>query len=68
MEVKACPICGRPFSAIDVVLSEHDASFQCRHCWNRTQATGKASHGFGGERKPRILAARAATKTHRRKP
>ena len=67
MEIKACPTCGRPFSAVDIVLSEHDTGFQCRHCWNRMQATGVASRAFGAARKPRIVGARAAMKTHRRK-
>lgn len=68
MNMQACPICGRPYSAIDVVLSEHDTGFQCRHCWNRAQATGPVRRASVAEHKPRILASRATTKTHRRKP
>lgn len=68
MEIKACPICGRPFSAVDIVLSEHDTSFQCRHCWNRAQATGPVSRGTGSNRKPRVVDARATVKIHRRTP
>ena len=37
---KECPICGRPFSFLDIVLSEHDVRYQCHHCWNRVNATG----------------------------
>jgi transposase-like protein len=37
---KECPICGRPLSMLDIILSEHDARFQCHHCWNRVNATG----------------------------
>lgn len=40
---KECPICGRPFSILDVVLMERDAGFQCHHCWNRIHATGPAT-------------------------
>ncbi len=68
MEIKACPICGRPFSTVDMVLSEHDAGFQCRHCWNRMQATGPASRRTSSDHKPRVVDARAAVKTHRRTP
>ncbi len=68
MDVKACPICGRPYSTTEIVLSEHDASFQCRHCWNRVQATGAVSRGFSAGKKPRVMFARAAVKTHRRTP
>ncbi|MCL5287608.1 MAG: hypothetical protein M1453_06395 [Acidobacteria bacterium] len=68
MDVKACPICGRPFSAVDIVLSEHDAGFQCRNCWNRMQATGDGGRAFGAMRKPRILGARVTAKAQRRKP
>ena len=67
MDIKACPTCGRPFTAVDIVLSEHDASFQCRHCWNRMQATGDAGRAFGAARKPRIEAARVSARTSRRK-
>lgn len=37
---KECPICGRPFSVLDVVLLESDVGFQCHNCWNRVHATG----------------------------
>lgn len=67
MDIKACPTCGRPFSAVDIVLSEHDASFQCRHCWNRMQATGDGGRAFSAMRKPRMVGARATVRTHRRK-
>ena len=68
MEIKACPICGRPFSSVDIVLSEHDAGFQCRHCWNRTQATGAAGRTMSQGKKPRVIDARVAVKIHRRTP
>jgi len=59
---QACPICGRPFSAVDAILSEHDVGFQCRHCWNRVQATGGAPRPV--EKKLRIVAPRVRAKTH----
>lgn len=68
MELKTCPICGRPFSPIDIVLSEHDASFQCRHCWNRMQATGPVNRRAATQQKPRVINGRVAVKTHRRTP
>ena len=67
MDIKACPICGRPFTAVDIVLSEHDASFQCRNCWNRMQATGDAGRAFGAARMPRVAKPRVTVKTSRRK-
>ena len=33
-----CPVCGRPFSTLEQLLAERDASYQCRHCWNRVGA------------------------------
>jgi DNA-directed RNA polymerase subunit RPC12/RpoP len=38
-----CPMCGRPLSELESVLAERDAGYQCRHCWNRIQATGPVS-------------------------
>lgn len=35
-----CSICGRPLSHLDTIVAEHDPAYQCRHCWNRIQATG----------------------------
>lgn len=64
MMIKTCSICGRPFSPVDIVLSEHDAGFQCRHCWNRAQATGDASRPAA--KKPRVLPARTRAKSHGR--
>ena len=68
MDIKACPICGRPFSSVDIVLSEHDTGFQCRHCWNRAQATGPVNRRMTVVRKPRVIDARASVKSHRRTP
>jgi len=65
-----CPICGRPFSMVDLVLSEHDVSYQCRHCWNRVRGTGAGMPPWqtGRQKKPRILATRRPGKAPRRKP
>lgn len=30
-----CPVCGRPFTAVDMVVFEHEENYQCRYCWNR---------------------------------
>ena len=35
-----CPICGRPLNLMETIVAEHDPAYQCRHCWNRIQATG----------------------------
>lgn len=42
---KECPICGRPFSALDIVLLESEVGFQCHNCWNRVHATGPVRRG-----------------------
>jgi hypothetical protein len=66
---KECPICGRPFSALDVVLLESEVGFQCHHCWNRVHATGPVRPPAGtglGSRKP-VGATRSRTAPSRRK-
>ncbi len=52
-----CPICGRPFSTLDLVLAEHDVTYQCHHCWNRVQATGAGAipSAVHKQKKPRIV-------------
>jgi len=35
-----CPVCGRPFTALDMVMFEHEENYQCRHCWNRVGRRG----------------------------
>jgi predicted sulfurtransferase len=67
MEIKVCPTCGHPFSAVDIVLSEHDAGFQCHHCWNRMQATGPANRTFNTAKKPRIFTAQKSAMKHERR-
>jgi predicted SprT family Zn-dependent metalloprotease len=36
-----CPVCGRPFTALDLVMFEHEENYQCRHCWNRLSGSGR---------------------------
>ncbi len=51
-----CPICGRPLSVLDQVLSEHDPGYQCHHCWNRIQATGAGVPArISSTKNPRIV-------------
>ncbi|HEY7617607.1 MAG TPA: hypothetical protein VH744_12445 [Terriglobales bacterium] len=33
-----CPVCGRPFTAVDMVVFEHEENYQCRYCWNRLRS------------------------------
>lgn len=40
-----CPVCGRPFTAVDMVLFEHEENYQCRYCWNRLRS-GTAESPF----------------------
>ncbi len=65
-----CPICGRPFSPVDVVLSELNANYQCHHCWNRIHATGAGTSPFRfeGQKRPRIVSTHRKTKTREKKP
>jgi len=70
---KHCPICGRPFSVIDLVLSEHDVGYQCRHCWNRVQPTGVGMPPRPKRQKERRIViqhpgTRRAAKTRGKKP
>lgn len=38
-----CPVCGRPFTAVDMVVFEHEENYQCRYCWNRLRSAGAES-------------------------
>jgi hypothetical protein len=68
-----CPICGRALSNVEIVVSEHDMSYQCHHCWNRIrlaeqkptreELVGAAS----GARGSKQHVARRSTQGHGRK-
>jgi hypothetical protein len=64
-----CPICGNPFSAVDMVLAELDAGFQCHHCWNRIHATGATTPPFRapGRKGLGIVSTHSETKTRDKK-
>jgi hypothetical protein len=68
-----CPICGRALSDVEIVVSEHDMSFQCHHCWNRIRlAEHEPSHGelvgtTRGDHGSKQHAARRSTHGHGRK-
>jgi hypothetical protein len=36
-------------SALDSLLAEHDATYQCRHCWNRVHANGKSKRASSAD-------------------
>ena len=56
---RECPICGRPFSMLDIVLAESEVTFQCPHCWSRANATGPAALEMtAATRRPPLLARR----------
>ena len=57
LQKRECPICGRAFTTLDVVLAETDVRFQCPHCWNRVNATGPVTKPAFGTRPP-VLARR----------
>jgi len=59
--MQCCPICGHPFSALDMVLGDCDIRYQCHHCWSRVRATGPVSSAFASakESKVRLLPPRA---------
>lgn len=65
---KECPICGRAFSVLDLVLLEHDAGFQCHHCWNRVRATGPVTPPSKSQPKRTRIVARRARGHQRRNP
>ncbi len=63
--VTHCPICGKPLSELEIVVSEHDLSYQCHNCWNRIRVgkqeqpdrefaeVGSSGHPHGdGSRRP----------------
>lgn len=62
-----CPICGKAFTPLDVVLSGHDAKYQCRHCWNRIQATGPVTRIPGGRKMEHAPAGPEPRRSHHRK-
>jgi len=66
---KECPICGRPFSVLDVVLLESDVGFQCHNCWNRVHATGPARplEGVGRATSKTALSVRRSDRPRRKK-
>ena len=55
-----CPICGRPLSPVETVLAEHDAGYQCRHCWNTMHAAApvKARAAARHQKKSHVAVAR----------
>lgn len=41
-----CPICGKALTELEIVVSEHDMSYQCHNCWNRIRiAENRPSRG-----------------------
>ena len=64
------PLCGHPFSPVDVVLSDLHTGYQCHHCWNRIHATGAGTTPFRirSEKKPRVLRTRHKAETREKKP
>lgn len=62
-----CPICGRAFSALDMILAENDVRFQCPHCWNRVRATGPVGAPGEPAKRTKVLPRRRSTLTARRK-
>jgi DNA-directed RNA polymerase subunit RPC12/RpoP len=63
---KECPICGRPFSVLDLVLLDTGTGFQCRHCWSRVRATGPVSSPAGRQR-PQVVRAAHSGRARRKK-
>lgn len=41
-----CPVCGRPFTALDLVMFEHEENYQCRYCWNQVRKSGTSESPF----------------------
>ena len=65
---KECPICGKPFSIMDIVLAESTIAFQCQHCWSRVNATGPAGlEVHSGIRRPLMPSARRPAARRRKK-
>lgn len=68
-----CPICGKPLSELELVVSEHDMSYQCHNCWNRirvAEAEGSPEELVGassGGHRTRPHPARRGSHDHGRK-
>jgi len=41
-----CPVCARPFTALDLVMFEHEENYQCRYCWNKVKKGGFSDSPF----------------------
>lgn len=54
LTMQCCPICGHPFSPMDVVLGDSDIRFQCHHCWSRVHSTGPVSPAGGSGKKSKV--------------
>lgn len=65
MTTKQCPICGRPLAPMEALLAEHDAAYQCHHCWNRVNAAKPPGRLFGAERKPPAFRRDRRARTHK---
>ncbi|HWQ02962.1 MAG TPA: hypothetical protein VNL38_00635 [Candidatus Nitrosotenuis sp.] len=66
-----CPVCGHPMSAMDALLAEHDASYQCRHCWNRVRASAPAKKATAADFRPvgdRAKTSHRAVRVKEKKP
>ncbi len=66
---RECPICGRPLTLLEQVLSGQDAGYQCHNCWNRIHATGPVKPPGGAflSHKPRLRGTRRVGETRERR-
>jgi hypothetical protein len=50
---------------MEALLAEHDAAYQCHHCWNRVNAAKPPGRLFGAERKPPAFRRDRRARTHK---
>lgn len=58
-----CPICGAPYSRVEMVLADRERNFQCRRCWT---AVHKVMHEAAGA--PRQMKPKTVRRVHAHEP
>jgi DNA-directed RNA polymerase subunit RPC12/RpoP len=60
-----CPRCGRPFSEMEKMLSEHNPNHQCHYCWSSIRVVTARDPGprHGARKSGRVIP--LAGKQHR---
>lgn len=60
-----CPICGSPYSRVEIILADLDRNFQCRRCWTMVHKVKHEAAGVTRQTKPKMTR-RVPAHEHRR--